>query len=299
MTPETNTEIPPASEPTISKRRSIIATVKGLMFTLAILASLWFALRYVLTPLVLDKEIVENPVNDSSLEDRVSALEEKLAEIALPATSEIDVSGLADRLSALEKGTAAGDAATVSATAEEITQLKVDIEKIKSEEHAYVRSILLSSQLQDAIRTGRPFEDELSALVELRPEMKKTLDLLQPHSATGIATLPQMQEQFSRAIEPALTLKGSDKSLMSNLRSLVKIRKIGESQQGKDDEAIIARAEARLKKGHVAEALKETESLSKAAATQLEPWQARAKAYLTAQTAIEKLQKSITAGEGR
>ena len=186
--------------------------------------------------------------------------------------------------------------AAPAATHEDIEALKAEVQKLKSTNHGSIRSLILIGQLQDAIRAGRPFASEVTTLVALRPDMKEMLAPLTQASFTGIATFDGLKIQFAQAIAPALAPTGNEKSLTQNLRSLVKIRKVGEGQKGQDDDAIIARAEAKLAKGDVAAALQETSNLSPRAAKGFSAWQERAETYLAAQGALAALQPKIAAG---
>lgn len=295
-------DTPTDTQSPVSRKRSIFATLKGLCFTLLILTALWFAMRYVLAPVVMGKETIESPMENAPLENRLQALEERVSalENAQPATAAEapDLSALQSRLSALENTSPAEGAAT-SISSEEITQLKMDLEKLKSEGNTVVRSLILIGQLQDAIRSGRPFTTELAALESSRPDMKETLGPLAEPSLTGIASLAELQRQFAQVIYPAISAEDKDKSLMKNLRSLVKIRKVGEAQEGAGDEAILARAEAKLQQGKVAEAYGETENVSPEAASQLAPWRARAGAYLAAEAALARLRAALAEGSGQ
>ncbi|MDX2074341.1 MAG: hypothetical protein SFX19_08280 [Alphaproteobacteria bacterium] len=281
-----------------SRKRRIIASVKGLLFTMMVLAALWFGLRYVLTPLVLPEEMVEAPAIPADLEARIKTLETKLSILENKPSPAPDLGPLEARLNALENAPRpTANEAAPAANPDDIAALKAEMEQIKSLDHGYVRALILTSQLQDAVRSGRPFASELAALQALRPALKETLAPLSDASTTGIATLAGLTEQFTRAIEPALTPESGKKTFVQNLRSLVKIRKIGESQQGADDEAVLARAEARLAKGDVAATLQEIATLSPRAADIFAAWKGRAETHLAAQAALVTLQTSLAAGE--
>ncbi len=291
MDTKTTTEAAP------TRRRNITASLKGLFFTLMVLSAVWFGLRYVLTPIISSQSNAPATALESNAEERIKALEEKVAALEKQTPATIDTTPLEARITALESAPKIVEKeAAPTISHEEIDALKMELEKIKSTDHGTVRGIILISQLQDAIRAGRPFANELSSLALLRPDMKEKLTPLTQASSTGIATLAQLQEQFSRVITPALAQEGSEKSIAQNLRSLVKIRKVGETQTGTDDQAVIARAEAKLAKGDVAAALQETSTLSPHALETFVAWQERAKEHLTAQAAMATLQSQLAIG---
>jgi hypothetical protein len=286
MDNETPTETP--KKPS----RGIMANLKGLGFTVMILAALWIALRYVLTPMVLPSEPVVPQSEISAYEERIKALEDKMAGLEAP----IDIAPLERRISELETKPAAAVEGGAAVNPEALDALKAEVEKIKTANHVTLQTILLVSQLQEAVRAGRPFTDELNALEALRPEWKEILTPIEPSSMAGIATLEQLKLQFAQSINPTLTQEAGDRSLMQNLRSLVKIRKVGDEQKGLDDEAIIARAEAKLAAGDVAASLQETENLSTRAARNFEAWQERAKNHLAAFATLAKLKAQLARG---
>lgn len=281
------------------KKRSVLAPLKGFLFTLVVLAVIWFALRYVLTPLMLPKEVAEAPASTTiptNAEARIAALEEKITALENKTSEAVDLAPLEARIAALENAPKVTGEAANGAKREDIEALKAELDTIKTEENRTVRSLILVGQLQDAVRAGCPFSGELTALITLRPELKETLTPLVGASATGIATLDQLKEQFAQTINPALIPQTEEKSLSQNLRSLVKIRKVGSEQKGTDDESIIARAEAKLNKGDVAGALQETQSLSPRVINGFAAWQERTETYLAAQGALSSLQASLGSG---
>lgn len=288
--------------PPSSRRRGIMANVKGLGFTLVVLAALWIALRYVLTPLVIPEESLKSPVPTaaSNYEDRIKALEEKVAalEHAAPAENTANIAPLEERISALEnKAPAESAPAAPAIPAEALDALKADIARIRDDNHVTVRTLLLADQMQSALRSGTPFTDELSQLEVLRPDLKDTLVPLEAIAPSGIATLEQLRAGFAQALSPEPSA-ANDRGLVENLKSLVKIRKVGKDQKGTDNEAIIARAEAKLNAGDVAAALKETENLSPQVAKNFAQWQERARQYLTAGAALQKIRASLDAKAG-
>jgi len=285
-----------------NKKRSIIATLKGLAFTLMVLACLWVGLRYVLAPVMLPESFEEaqqeKSASATSYEERIAALEQKVAALSETKPQMPDLSALEERLAALESRPAAsGDSTAPSMDPQVLDALKTEIDSIKANEHTILKSVILIHQLQDAVRAGKPFSAELAALTRLRPDLTEILAPLDGPGAVGVATLEQLQDQFRSAIHPTLTPAG-ERSLNNNIRSLVKIRKIGDDQKGTDDEAIIARAEARLAAGDIPSALTESENLSPKAARNFAAWQERAKTKLESEAILTKLQANITSGSG-
>src|SRR5690606_14277903 len=99
---------------------------------------------------------------------RIKVLEERVAALENKETAAVDLAPLEARIAALESAPAA--AAEPSARHEEIDALRAEIDKLKSSSRGGMKSLILISQLQDAIRAGRPFASELATLAELRPD---------------------------------------------------------------------------------------------------------------------------------
>ncbi len=290
------------------KIQFIIIRLRRMAVTLALLAIVWGVMQYMVLPSIITGEPanpISSPAISSGLEERISLLESQvtdLKESPTVTTTSVDFSPLEARISALETKPVpeVAPAATVITSTinnEELAALKQEVETLRKSDHAYVRSIIVFGQLQQAVRAGKPYQLELQTLENLRPELKESLSPLADTALIGIATLEQLTAQFKAAITPALNPDDMQESLTNNLRSLVKIRKIGEEQQGGDDEAILARAEARLKKGGLAEAIKETQQLSPEALAAFEAWQHNAKQHVLALDALVNLNQALSQGE--
>lgn len=284
-----------------ARRRNILATLKGLIVTLVILAGLWAAMSYVLSPMLLGKGTVNAPQEAEAptqgYAERIQALERRTGEIentisALIESYDLRFKGLQESIEAVPAG-ASVDAPAIDNA--ELASLKADIEKLKAADHKTLRGILLTQRLGQAVRSGSPYAPELAAIRQLRGE-SSAISALEAESATGIATLAQLQEQFASAIHATQAPDGEEKSLKSNLRSLIKIRKVGAAQKGEDDDAIIARAEAKLKEGNIAAALAEIENLSGLTAQHFAAWKNRATAHLEAQASLTRLEAEIGNG---
>lgn len=279
-----------------TKNRTIFATLKGLVFTLAMLALLWFGLVYVLTPLALGKSPKATssatimPLDDTritALEERIAKLENTLSSAAI----NIDIAPLETRIAALENAPPpALTNPTNMVDGEEVVALKMEIENIRNDTHKALKVVLVSNRLVAAIHNGNLFAGELAEYLNLQPEQKDRFAPLDRAAKIGIATLDDLQKTFTAAINSAIASLTKEKTFVGSFKSLVKIRKVGEEQKGKDDEAIIARAEAKLARGEVAEALQEISNLSPMSAKNFEPWKARATEYLMAQDIIKEIE---------
>lgn len=304
-------DTPEITEPVVAKR-SIFDNVRKLFFTLCVLAILLFALRYVLAPLMAAKTTTVDNAAVESLEKRVSTLESALAELktapASAAAPNVDLTAIENRIATLENTSAAKANAAENSAGEpltppphsaqdqaELATLKAEIENLKKADHAYVRSLILSGELHKAVSEGRSFGTELRLLVELRPDLEPSLAPLKEYAPLGLPTFAELGNEFTQSLSKALSPKEKNSSLSDNLRSLVKIRKIGAEQTGSDDHAILARAEAQMKNNNLANAIKEVSTVSDASKPAFAAWLAHANAYVIATDRLNALNTAIAA----
>lgn len=283
------------------KKSSGLAPLRKLFITLLLLVIAWSALRYIALPMFAGNLSAE-PGEIAELKGRIDALENALAEIKSqpPVTAAgIDLAPLEARIAQLESMPAPnieGPSFDSNELETEVAALKATVDELKLQDHSYVRSVILFTQLQQAVTSGKPYHDAFSALETLRPQLGEALNPLREAATIGVPTLEQLQSQLKKAIPSALSPKDENSPLMNNLRSLVKVRKVGEDQQGDDDGAILARAEAKLKQGDVLASLKEAEQLSPAAQTTLEVWMIHAKQHLDAKEALRAINMTLSQG---
>lgn len=150
-------------------------------------------------------------------------------------------------------------------------------------------------QMKEDMARGEPFRaawNRVQALVSTQ-EAKDLLARLAPYADSGIATPSQLQTDFASAV--TRTLSTSSSRWSETVHSLIRIRKVGETQQGSDDEAVLARAEAKLEKGDVALALKELAALSPPAADAFAAWKKQAEAHLEAREIANALEVTLLA----
>jgi hypothetical protein len=160
------------------------------------------------------------------------------------------------------------------------------------------KTVLAVLQVREALRSSAPFSEDLSHLKELvtdRPEIKKSIAVLEPHMKTGIPTLAILTRKFEsiapsiiRANQDAIDRGWIDQTL-DRLSSLVSIRKSGSNIKGNDVEAIVARAEENLRSADIPAALKVLETLPEKSREAAKNWVRSAKIRLSAERAIASL----------
>lgn len=160
--------------------------------------------------------------------------------------------------------------------------------------------VLAVSGLHDAIARGEPFDKHLETLTAIGggdPNIKATLALLSKGAATGVPTLATLRERFDavagRIVHAAKVEDdgGWMTRAANRIASLITWRRVGDGAVDDSVDAVVARAEARLKAGDLAGAVKAVEGLAanRNAAATAASWLADAKARVIAERAVASL----------
>jgi len=257
-----------------------------------------------------------------ALEPRVAHLEQHPASAPDPQGAQA-LSSLGERLGAIEQRIAALAAVEGSQTAADATKaVQAEVQALaqkldaQSELLAKLQSLESSGagrtdaalvvavgQMRSALATSRPYAAELQvaeALAKDQPDTGAELHKLDGRAQQGVPTLAMLTERFAAVAKgaaqssaPAPADQGWRARAMATLKSLVTIRRVGESR-GNDSQSDSASADAAaaLRNGDLAAAVaamrRSGASESPAAASWLEDAQARldAEAVLTAVDAI-------------
>jgi len=161
---------------------------------------------------------------------------------------------------------------------------------------------LAAQNLRRAVSEGKPYAMELKAAMVLAPA-SMNLAALEARQGSGVASLPKLQRDFDIAARAAIEVsrRPGDGSfagdLLAKARSLVRIRPTGDIP-GNTADAILARAELRLKTGDIAAAIRETAQLEGPAAEALQPWLAEAKARIAADETLTQLEATLISALG-
>ena len=230
------------------------------------------------------------PVNDSAdvklLQQRIEQLEAKLN--AMPASENADK----ERIERLESQLA-DQTKIVQELKDKITGL--------NEQNTHKLAMLTSfGILKETVHSGESYKTALNQFYGLlagdakgTDKILEQLERLKPYAEQGAPTLSALQSKFDELLPIALKPDQKDHSWTQNLQSLVRIRKVGEQQQGSDDESILARAESKLHHHDLAGALKEMDALSAPAKNILADWKTSAESSITVEDAIPALQLAI------
>ena len=123
---------------------------------------------------------------------------------------------------------------------------------------AVLAIVLAVANLRQAVAKGEPFEKPLEAVNALSgddPDIKTAVVLLSKSSAAGIPTLATLRERFDglagKMVQASKTLEetGWMERATNRIMSLVTWRRVGNGAEASSLDAIVARAEARLKVG--------------------------------------------------
>lgn len=251
-----------------------------------------FAAPVTAQPVITPEPAVQQVIVSEAEREHIKHLEEQVTRLS----SELDTvkKQLVERNESVKNATQAWDE-KLQAHEKLMDGLKAQLEELQSNGAHQVTAITEFSIMKEAASHGEPFESEHRQMVALihDPAQSALLALLQPFAHSGIPTFTMLQNQFEKLMQNAFAPASKGNSFASNLKSLIRIRKEGEHQQGLDDESVLARAEAKLQRGEIAAALKEMQSLSPPTADVFSQWMRDAKNTIEARNSLDALQIAI------
>lgn len=244
--------------------------------------------------------------NDDLKELRDRALIERIE--ALPQGSFASLTGLDERLAALETATQANTAALgqlsdvdteVGALGDQLASLQAALDTLENRAidpgSAFV---LATSQLREAAARGNAYRDQLDATSALAPDdavAAGSLQTLASHADTGVATTKSLGDRLPDALSDAVTAErvatsdGFFDQTLAKLEGLVSVRRVDGQVEGTGADAVTSRAEALFNAGDLDAALKELEGLSDEAADAMSGWITDARAHLDVHKALDDL----------
>lgn len=271
-----------------------IERLNRLVRLLAILCGIWLFMAFVVPNLMYSPPSRQQPEHDNAPPRAPTPKDDVLLQ---------RLDDLEARLKALEEtpvvAVTKDDDALEHANDERLAQLEATVAQLQEQRRAdanQLAAVTAFSQMKDAVMRGNAFLDtwdRLHLLAKERREAQAPLQTLAPLAGTGIMTLAELRTGFEAAIPQALSPHQGKDRLADALQSLVRIRKVGEQQQGADDESVIARAEAKLQRGELEKVLAELEHLSPAASRAFKDWTRSTREHLDAHAAVEALQVAL------
>lgn len=154
------------------------------------------------------------------------------------------------------------------------------------------------ANLRAAVDAGRPYAAELVAMEAAHAD-EADLMALAANADKGIPTVAELTRSFQAAKEASLAAVSPPadasilESLLSSVKSAVKIRRIDGANTGEGAEAVLARAEIKLKQAALAEAVKEIETLSGPPRRAMEQWLGEARARISADKTLKDMEMAL------
>ncbi len=235
----------------------------------------------------------EGTADLKDLQKEVEALKAKLGALA-EAHLAGDTSDLAPQLTTLDQRIAKLEAA--------LPELSTAIDRSSASAKSGAAAIAFAN-LRNAVAAGRPYAAELAGLKSLIPD-PGDLGALPLHAETGIPTVAALADTLTKLAEtsaaapPAPAETSILDSMMASAKSAISIRRIGADATGGKPEAVLARADAALKQGDLATAIKEVELLPAQARDPFAGWLDDARARASANDSLSKLESTVLASLG-
>lgn len=250
--------------------------------------------------------VSENNEDLDRLSERVSTLEQQVGSLQIAADTLSPPAPTSEPTPAISQEAPASSGAILQlqtkvanlerAVAASYTSLSKDI--VRSRRSSLV---ITAALLREKVLSGTPYLKELATINSLGKEddsIKTYIRRLTPAAQQGILTQEQLQAQFNTLL-PDLLKTPQENTVIGKLKEsvsdMITVRRVGDDVEGNTTEAIIARAEAYLKKQQLAAAVHELEQLQDDTAEQVKPWLIQAQLRLNSeQTVNELLQYTIT-----
>jgi hypothetical protein len=228
-----------------------------------------------------------------ALQGELAVLKEKLGALA-EAKLAVDESGPSPELAAIDHRIAKLEAA--------LPDLSNAIGQGAASAKSGAAAIAFAN-LNEAVNAGRPYVGELAAIRSFAPGIGD-LGALPSHAETGIPTVPELTSAFQKLAEvslaaPATPADGSffDR-VIASAKLAVRIRRIDAAATGEGPGAVLARAEAHLKQGDLAAAVKAVEPLPTSSRDVFTNWLDAARARTSAGATLSTLESALLLSMG-
>lgn len=271
---------------------------------------------------------------DNSLRDAIATQDEKIAALSVP-TDAPDLSGietalstLSDQLGALEARVTEVESRPVNETAPvqvdgvPVEDVRADLAQMQAAletQQAEIESLLGNAkgieeataasaraaagqralaQVTAAISNGGGYAPAIDAMTDAG--ITDLPAALTDPAAEGVATLINLQTRFPDLARAALadarasTTQTEETGVGGFLRRQLGARSVT-PREGSDPDAVLSRAEAAVRDGRVADALREINALPQGAIDAMQSWSADAKMRADAEAAVQDLSQRLTA----
>lgn len=228
----------------------------------------------------------------ASLEDSARKIAERIAALESTTTENISALPSQDDIS-----TAITPVSEKLAAVTEKLDGVIKRESARAESAKRVLLALELANLQRALAQGRPVANELANIKKSAPE-GMDLSALDKLAKDNVATQQVLIREFSNVASSAVQAESLDENagtfekLIASARSVVRVRKTGDVE-GETTEAIIARAEDRLKRNDLSAAVSQLGALKGKAADAFASWLDRARDRLSVDAALAKIESGL------
>lgn len=178
--------------------------------------------------------------------------------------------------------------------AERAEQAEQAVRAVAGQRQTSEALLLAVGQLKNAVDRGDAYTTELKVARRLAaPENAVRFDLLSESAAAGLPTRASLAGSFPAMADAALRAESAPQSqdlwsrMLRRLQSFVTIRHL--ATDGADSAAILARAEAALNQGDLAQTITEMKTLQGPAATAAADWLGAAERRLDADRTLSEL----------
>jgi hypothetical protein len=220
------------------------------------------------------------------------------ANVATLQTIQASIDEMKTKIAALaEAGT--GESPDLTALTERVAKLETAIDKGMAGSKSAAAAIAFAN-LSSAVAEGRPFAAELATIKSFVAD-PGDLGPLPAYADKGIATVPELARSFAASRDAALAAASPAPSgslidrLLASASTLVKVKRVDEAATGDSASAVLARAEALLDKGDLAGSVKQIETLDGAPREAFSAWLDEAKARLSADAILQRLEATLLA----
>jgi hypothetical protein len=309
---------PPEPPPVQRRHRAALALAAGLAVLVIVIAAspIWAPGLMPLLPWGEKKPAVRQPDPVAALAARVDRLEaaqsgEKQAIAAAGSADKASLARLDQRLTALENKPPppppdlSGIQQQIATLSDRVAALDKTVKAQQAADPTDAALALVTLQIGDAVRAGRPFAAEyqaFTAVAKNRPEIAKAAAPLEEPAATGIASRVVLTRELHVLATKIETVapppaKNWRERVVAQLRGLVTIRRI-DGADSTPDEAAVDTAQKALAQGDLDAAVAAVGKLSGTNAEAAKPWLQMAKARLGVENALHKITTLLAARLG-
>ena len=213
----------------------------------------------------------------------------------------VEIATLRSGLQSLEQAVS-GQKDQAKALADAVEKTKAESSRTSADEKKALATarasavIGIAARLNAALESEQPFTSDLALLGPLAQDDKtiaEQREALQPLADKGVTSRAGLVAAFPAMARAALADDVADDSfgqrILGRLKALVSLRRVGPDVPGDTVEAKLARAEAALKAGDLAQAVDLVRSLPEQTRRATADWLARAEAHLAARRAVDRL----------